>query len=109
MELDRPVEEVEAVVGFYYKKLRQALSELKHGTVQASNLGNFYIKEKQLDKEIAAIDRTLGTLSNLDITEYSRKKNLVTILEKMRYVKSMLDQERGRRKKILQKRYGNES
>ena len=109
MELDRPVEEVEAVVGFYYKKLRQTLSELKHGTVQVSNLGNFYIKEKQLDKEIAAIDRTLGTLSNLDITEYSRKKNLVTILEKMRYVKSMLDQERGRRKEILQKRYGNES
>ncbi len=109
MELDRPVEEVEAVVGFYYKKLRQTLSELKHGTVNAANLGNFYIKEKQLDKEITAIDRHLGQLSNLDISEYGRKKNLVTVLEKMRYVKAVLDQERSRRREILEKRYGNES
>jgi hypothetical protein len=109
MEMDRSVEEVDAVMSFFYKTLRSRLSSLENPTVHVQNLGNFYIKEKALDATIEQYGRLLEKLDNTSFKEYGIKKTLVTEIETMRKVKEKLDEERGRRREIINKRFNNES
>lgn len=109
MELDRPVEEVEAVTAFFYKKLRATLSSLNGATVHVLNLGNFYVKENQLNKELAKHQVLVDQYSHNSFSEYSKRKSVQSEIDKMKALKEMLDQERQRRVGVLIKRYGNES
>ena len=109
MEMDKSVEEVDAVMSFFYKTLRSRLSSLENPTVHVQNLGNFYIKEKALDATIEQYSRLLEKLDNTSFKEYGIKKTLVTEIETMRKVKEKLNEERGRRREIINKRFNNES
>jgi len=109
MEMDKSVEEVDAVMSFFYKTLRSSLSSLENPTVHVQNLGNFYIKEKALDATIEQYSRLLEKLDNTSFKEYGIKKTLVTEIETMRKVKEKLNEERGRRREIINKRFNNES
>lgn len=107
MEMDHPVHEVAAVIGFYYKNLRQKLSSLESPSVQIENLGTFYIKEKALDSDILKANRISDSLSGNTIQEYAMKQNIKSKQEMMVKVKGMLDLERLRRRSVIEKRFGN--
>lgn len=109
MKMNRPVEEVSAVVSFYYKNLRSKLSSLTYPSVQIENLGTFYIKERALDSELTKIQLFIDKLSSLTISEHALKQRLRQRYELMNAVKQMLNVERQRRVEIIQKRFGNES
>ena len=109
MEMNRSVTEVEAVTAYYYKTLRSKLSGLTHATVHVQNLGNFYIKENALDANIQRHEALLSKLGNDNIEEYGMKKEVRADLEKMKAIKEKLNQERGRRREIINKRFNNES
>jgi hypothetical protein len=109
MEIGSSVEEVEAVVGFFYKKVRSTLGTLKAPAVRIPNLGNFYIKEDTLDREIIKYDKVLENLSDTDFTEYGLKKDLKQRYDLMVEMKKKLDEERQRRVAVINKRYNNES
>lgn len=107
MEMGRSVDEVEAVINFFYKTVRSNLSGLTFPTVHIPNLGNFYIKERALDEEIKKLTIFQDRLSDEDIKQYGIKREIkarITSLEKM---KEMLNEERKRRVSVIQKRYGN--
>lgn len=109
MEMERPVDEVEAVTSFFYKTLRAKLSELNNTMVHAHNLGNFYIKENALDNSMQANQCLLEKLKDTDITEYGIKKNLITQYEAMSNIKEKLTEEKQRRRSVINKRFNNES
>lgn len=108
MEMERSVDEVEAVTNFFYKTLRTKLSELSNTMVHVHNLGNFYIKENALDSSMEAHKCLLEKLKDTDITEYGMKKNLIHQYEKMSAIKSKLTDEKLRRRSIIDKRFNNE-
>ena len=109
MEMGRPVEEVEAVIGFFYKSLRQELSSLSSTVILVENLGNFYVKEKCLDVTMSTVEKLIDGTSNKTIREYTTKQELKESLDKMVNLKSLLQQERNRRVEVINKRYNNES
>ena len=109
MEMGRPVEEVEALVGFFYKTLRQELSSLSSTVILVENLGNFYVKEKCLDTTITTFQKLIDGTSNKTIREYTTKQELKESLDKMINLKTLLEVERERRIGVINKRYNNES
>lgn len=109
MEMDRSVDEVEAVTNFFYKTLRSKLSSLEHTVVHAQNLGNFYIKENALDNNIQRYEKVLEKLGVGSLEEYGMKKKMRQELNKMVEIKSKLSEEKQRRRSIIDKRYNNES
>ncbi len=108
METNHSVEEVEAVTKFYYKTLRSKLSSLEQPVVHVHNLGNFYIKEKALTTSIGWCDNYLEKLSSSDITEYGMRKAIRIDNEAMKKIRTLIENERQRRRELLNKRYGNQ-
>lgn len=109
MEMGRPVDEVQAVISFYYKKVRQSVSALNSVNVHLENLGNFYVKEKALDKYIEKCSTIVELLSNNTFKEYSSKIDYRTKLEMSKAMKELINQERLRRRVVIDKRFNNES
>lgn len=109
MEMNRPVDEVSAVVGFYYKTIRAKLSSLASPSVQIDNLGTFYIKQRALDSDLDKTQLLIDKLSSLTISEHAMKQSLRQRLELMGALKQMMQVERERRIQVIQKRFGNES
>ena len=109
MEMNKSVEEVDAVMSFFYKTLRSRLSSLENPTVHVQNLGNFYIKENTLDNTIKQYERVLEKLDDSSFKEYGMKKMMSNDVDLMRKVKEKLNEERGRRREIIDKRFNNES
>lgn len=109
MEMNRSVDEVEAVTSFFYKTLRSKLSSLEHTAVHVQNLGNFYIKEKALDKSIQRYEKVLEKLGVGSLEEYGMKKKMRQELNQMVEIKSKLSDEKQRRRSIINKRFNNES
>lgn len=109
MEMNRSVDEVEAVTSFFYKTLRSKLSSLEHTVAHVQNLGNFYIKEKALDNNIQRYEKVLEKLGVGSLEEYGMKKKMRLELNKMVEIKSKLSDEKQRRRSIINKRFNNES
>jgi predicted metal-dependent hydrolase len=108
MSMNRPVEEVSAVVSFYYKTVRSKLTSLASPSVQLDNLGTFYIKQRALDHDLERTQKLIDHLGSLTITEHAMKKDLRHRMELMSTLRQMLDIEKERRVQIIQKRFGNE-
>jgi len=109
MEMGHSVEEVEAVTSYYYKTLRSKLSSLESTMVHVHNLGNFYVKEKALDKSIDITGKFLSRLSTADFTEYGMRKQMKINYDLMKALKEKLNDERSRRRDVINKRFNNES
>lgn len=109
MEIDKPVHEVQAVMLFYYKTIRQQLTKLEDVNVHLENLGTFYIKERALDSYIEKCENIIEILSNNTIKEYASKEDYKIKLQKMKNMKDLLLDEKQRRKDVINKRFNNES
>jgi hypothetical protein len=109
MEMGRPVEEVQTVIAFYYKTLRQKLSGLESVNIQVENLGTFYIKERALNKYIISSEKYKETLSDINIREYETKLNVQKRIDAMKNIVELLAKEKLRRKDVINKRFNNES
>ena len=108
MEMERPVEEVQAVVSFYYKNIRQKLSSLDSVNVQVENLGTFYIKERALNKQIENVQIYHDKLSDSEIKEYERKLDVKRKIDLMKNMVELLSLEKQRRRDVINKRFNNE-
>lgn len=109
MDMNRPVEELEAVMGFYYKTVRQTLSSLSYPVVHVENLGNFYIKEKTLDKTLKISSIYLSKHDNLSMKEFAYQKIVQNNYELMTALKNKIEAERTRRVSVINKRFNHES
>lgn len=108
MEIGSPVEEVQAVMSFYYKTIRQHLTQLENVNIHLENLGTFYIKERSLNSYIEKCEYIINELSNNNIKEYASKVDYKDRLIKVQKMKDILSKEKQRRKDITNKRFNNE-
>lgn len=109
MQMGRPVEEVRTVMSFYYKTIRQKLSNLEAVNVHLENLGKFYLKEKAIDSYMEKCEYIINTLSNNTIKEYASKVEYQEKLNIVKKAKEYILEERDRRKQVINKRFNNES
>lgn len=108
MEMDRSVEEVQTVVAFYYKALRQKLTSLDSVNVQVENLGTFYVKEKALYNQIDKLELYNNKLSDSDIKQYAIKLEVGEKIDVMKNMVQLLMEEKQRRRDVINKRFNNE-
>ena len=108
MEMSRPVDEVQAVVSFYYKTLRASLSSLEAPCIQVENLGNFYIKTDALKNTIEQYTIYHDRLSDNLLSQYERKLKAKNLIDRMKNMTVMLDAEKERRRAVINKRFNNE-
>jgi len=108
MEINASVDVVQAVMSLYYKCARKKLSELNTVNLQLENLGTFYIKEKALDKTIINYEQYINKLSDINIKDYETKLDVRKKIDAMVHMKSLLDEERQRRRLVINKRFNNE-
>ncbi len=107
--MGRPVEEVQAVVGFYYKTLRQKLTSLDSVNVQVENLGTFYVKERALYNQIDKLENYVKKLSDKEIGQYEAKLNVGKKIDVMKNMVELILEEKQRRREVINKRFNNES
>jgi hypothetical protein len=105
MEIERPVEEVQSVLSFYYKNIRTSLSNLESASVHLENLGTFYIKERALDSYIAKCEYIISGISNKTIKEYASKVSYQDKLVMLNKIKNLLFIEKERRQEVINKRF----
>jgi hypothetical protein len=109
MEIGRSVDEVQSVISFYYKTVRQNLVQINENNIHLENLGTFYIKEKALDSYMDKCNIIIEGLSNNNIKEYASKVDYSEKLAKAKHIKKVILEEKNRRKEIINKRFNNES
>jgi hypothetical protein len=81
-ELDKDVELVSDVIGFYYRELRQKMESLEHYRISVPILGTFTLSKKKLERSIKKIEEILADntpenfarLKKYKITEELRDK-----------------------------------
>jgi hypothetical protein len=109
MEMGNPVDEVQAVMSYYYKAIRQRLTQIENVNIHLENLGTFYIKERALNSYIEKCEYIITELSNNSIKEYASKVDYKERLAKVQNMKNILLEEKQRRKDVINKRFNNES
>lgn len=108
MEMEKSVDEVQTVMSFYYKTIRQKLSNLEAVNVHLENLGHFYIKEKALINYEEKCNKLISIMSNDTIREYSIKQEYQEKLKLIEKMKEFLLEERQRRSEVINKRFNND-
>jgi len=97
----------EIVVAFYYKELRQKLSEMEEPCIQVEKMGNFYLKERVLDhKERDFLEMKESILKWPEgIRKTSILRNVEEQLERIARNKIKIQQRKDKRTATIQKQH----
>lgn len=94
-----PLDVVEKLITFYYKVVRENLSELKHREIVIEKFGNFYIKERAFQKD----ETKFANINNYlqDLPDSVRRETLLRSakaqLERLNNVRDLLDKNQQKR------------
>lgn len=93
---------VNILVSFYYKQLREKLSYLQYPAIQVEGFGNFYIKEKALERTHQRYLRFENGLNNKPEgpRKESMSRDIVVQLERFERIKKLLE-ERKQKKEFV--------
>lgn len=105
-ELGLDPEFVEAVVDFYWKEIRKALSKLEAPQIFVVNLGTFRIKHWELQKDKRDYQEYINKLDLTKMTfqQHSIKKDLEGRIAQIEQMIEMVNLDMGRKKQIKNKR-----
>ena len=98
---------VSQVVNYYYKSIHKELNSLDNASIKVNNLGNFYIKRKQLYNKIRM---TKEFINKLEKKENLSMRNFCILVEKREQLikyNNMLEQlveEDNKKKQVLIKK-----
>jgi nucleoid DNA-binding protein len=95
---------IEDLMEFYYKRVRENLSELKHPRINLEGLGHFVIKELFVKESIPKIEKSLTRHDTSTFSAYFNKKSKETKLEKLKELKKKIDLENERKLESQNKR-----
>jgi len=85
---------VENIIEFYYKAIRNCLTELVHPRINIEGLGQFIIKDKHVIKAIERYTKNLPNFDTSTFRAYYNKKRLETKLDLLIAVeKKIIEQE----------------
>ena len=98
-QLDKPVEEVNDVVDFYYKELRAKMEKLETPRIFVPELGVFYESKKKIEESISKLTVIVNKAKPEKFKE-------ISIIETK---KSLIEQQKGILEKVNLKRLEYES
>lgn len=84
---------VEDCIEFYYKEIRQHLSNLTYPRINVPGLGQFVIKKSIIAKEIAKYNKILLNHDVSTFTAYYNKKTIETKLDSLIKMQEMIAKE----------------
>jgi len=96
---------VDDLIEFYYKDVRQNLSELNHPRINIEGLGQFVIRANGVNSAIPKYEKALNTHDTSTFTAYYNKKLIEDRLELLRKMQSMLELEEQKKKEFKSKKY----
>lgn len=109
-ELNLPQETVEAVLRYYWERVRKSLSSLEHTRVHLTNLGDFSIKHWKLDEKIDVLEKFEERCKLKGMQQITARYKTAETLYDMKKLKGFMEEETQRRDFIkLHKRNTYES
>ena len=101
------IEEVlaENLIEFYYKTLRQKLSNLSELRINVDGLGHFIIKIKKIKKSISHYENILKNHSTSTFSAYYNKKNIEEKLDLLNKIHNKAETELLKRKNFKNEKY----
>lgn len=96
---------VDDLIEFYYKDVRENLSELNHPRINIEGLGQFVIRANGVNKAIPKYEKALNTHDTSTFTAYYNKKIIEDRLELLKKMQSMLELEEQKKKEFKSKKY----
>lgn len=96
---------VDDLIEFYYKDVRENLSELNHPRINIEGLGQFVIRANGVNKAIPKYEKALNTHDTSTFTAYYNKKIIEDRLELLRKMQSIVELEEQKKKEFKSKKY----
>lgn len=90
-------EVVESVISFYYRQLRNSLSDLSHYRVHVTNLGDFTVKHWKIDDKIEKLEKFEENNKAKGLQKITARFKTAESLYELKNLKNILDEENQRK------------
>lgn len=90
---------VDDFIDFYWKRVRECMSNLEHDGLQIPNLGIFRVKHWKIDETIEKYNITISKIS-AGFVGYRIKTDLINRIENLKKIKSAVKEQELKFKKI---------
>jgi hypothetical protein len=100
--VEQPPHLVAAVLNYYFKDLRAAMTNLSHPRIQLLNLGTFQLKSTTIQKKLCAKKQRLKNLS--PIHHHQVKEDLEQQIMAIEQALSIIETEKQRKQQFKQNR-----
>tara|TARA_R100001460_G_scaffold85078_1_gene126408 strand:- start:175 stop:558 length:384 start_codon:yes stop_codon:yes gene_type:complete len=97
---------IENLIDFYYKNVRNLLSELYHPRINITGLGIFIARERAVKKAIPKFEKYLKNHDTSTYSAYYNKKMLEEKIEFLYSIKDQIESERKKKEEFLNKKNG---
>ena len=97
---------VETLVEFYYKNVKNLLTELHHPRINITGLGLFTARKKGINKAIPRFEKYLENHDTSTYSAYYNKKLLEDKLEGLYSIKDQIEAEQKRKEEFLKNKRG---
>jgi hypothetical protein len=98
---------IENLSDFFYKELKNALSNLSHPRINADGLGHFVAKKSAVRKAIPKYSEKLEDHDTSTFGAYHNKKQMESKLELLINLDKMITEEEEFKQEFKNKKYGN--
>ena len=97
---------VESLLDFYYKNVRNLLTELHHPRINITGLGVFTARYRSITTAIPRFEKYLENHDTSTYSAYYNKKMLEEKIEFLYSIKEQIEAERERKEKFLKEKNG---
>jgi transposase len=97
---------VESLLDFYYKNVRNLLTELHHPRINITGLGVFTARYRSITTAIPRFEKYLKNHDTSTYSAYYNKKMLEEKIEFLYSIKEQIEAERERKEKFLKEKNG---
>lgn len=108
-EIDVPETLVEDFIEFYYKAIRENMSNLSHHRINVDGLGQFVVKPNLVRKAIPKYTKTLKNHDTSTFRAYYNKKMVETKLDLLIKLEQKISDQEIKKELIKSKKYENKS
>ena len=88
--------EVDEIVGFYWREVRKNLSSMKHSRIHVTNLGDFKVKHWKLQEKIDRLEKFEESNRQKGLQKITARFKTAETLYDLRNVKKLMEEEKQR-------------
>jgi len=103
-ELNLGEDLVKEVTSFFWSKIRNSLSDLKHHTVTVPNLGTFKVRRNKMNEMVKKSEDIMKHSDPQEFKQYAAYTHASNRLQKIQSLQKLLDEEYERKMEIKKSR-----